>query len=136
MSDRLDQTCRLPAGTRDAVHVPIVAGRWARNDFTSELKPGEFVKFVDDKFVDFVPCQKDEAHGVANPFLDVISHIDPVIILLFPGITTPVRHDFNIDLNKNLIEKEMLKFEVEQARKEDPGCAGCWIIHNNEVIRL
>jgi hypothetical protein len=100
-----------------------------------ELKPGNWVRFTNNKYTEFEPCNKDEAHGILNPFLDEISTYDTVIVFLIPGITEPVRHTFDINPEKKKWEKEILDMEVEEARKNDPDCAGCWQIRNNEVIR-
>lgn len=135
--NRLDQTCRLPVGTRDAVHVPIVVAKakFDINDRIFEFSPGAYVKFIDDEFTTFVTCEKDEAHGVMNPFLEKIYIFDPVIIMLLPGITGPVRHHFDIDPSRRELEKQFLQDELKASMEADPECAGCYHIRNNEVGR-
>ncbi len=133
--ERLDETCRLMTGTRDAVHVPIVAAVVDRSH-KGELTPGDFVKFTDAEFTKFLPCKKNEAHGILNPFIDEISRYEPVVVMLVPGITSPVRHNFDIDPKQQQIKTEMLKAELEEAKQSDPECAECWIISNNRIIRL
>jgi len=138
MSHQLDQTCRIPVGTRDAVHVPFVVGR-AKDSSIQEriegLKPGSFVKFVDDKFVEFALCTKEEAHGILNPFLDEITWYDAVVVFIMPGITTPVVHHFEIEPKLKELHQKMLELELEQRKESDPACAGCYEIKNNKVIR-
>jgi len=143
----LNKTCDIDIGTRDAVHVPIVVGRLfhpkpVRDEsgkmiFTplEPVEPGQWVKFVDSDFTDFTACTKDEAHGMINPFIDYVPYYDAVVVILKPGITSPVRHNFDIDPKKAEIRKQYLEVELEEAKKEDPGCAHCWQIINDEVIR-
>lgn len=127
------------SGTRDAVHVPVVAARAKYIPLSTGIRPeyvpGAYVKFVDDKFMEFIICDKKEAHGILNPFLDEISVFDTVLVFIMPGITTPVRHDFKIDPKFKEIEQGMLQSELEYAKKSDPECAGCYEIRNNTVIR-
>lgn len=140
MNHRLDQNCHIPLGTRDAVHVPFVVGRasWGKSSLQERMdgmKPGAFVRFVDEKFVEFVLCAKEEAHGIINPFLDEVSYYDSVVVMLIPGITTPVVHHFEINPKQKELEQQILQSELELAKESDPPCAGCYVIRNNEVIR-
>jgi len=134
---RLDQDCELPVGTRDACHVPFVVARKAYgNPKDWELKPGEFVKFTNDKYTEFVTCTKEEAQGILNPFLDEISTFENVIVFMMPGITGPVQHEFEINPQVRLDEKEMLEVELEERKEQNPECADCYMIRNNRVIRM
>jgi hypothetical protein len=134
-SERLDQDTCLPRGTRDALHVPfVVAG--ADYKYRGRINSGDFVKFVDEKFTLFTPCEREEAHGVINPFLKEVSCYQTVVVLLLPGITTSVRHTFEITPEKKEWEKDILQTELEAAKREDPECADCWVILNNRVTRL
>lgn len=146
MSERLDQECRIPPGTRDAMHVPYVVGKAKRIPYSQRnkdnggwdghtLSPGQHVKFTDDKFIYFVPCSKEESHGILNPFLDEVSIHDNVIVLLTPGITGPTRHAFDINPEKRKWERQALEMELEQYKAEDDGCADCYEIRNGRVIR-
>lgn len=144
---QLNKTCDLDVGTRDAVHVPIVVGQLfhpkpVRDEngkmiFTplTEVKPGDWVKFVDDKFTEFVPCDKSEAHGMVNPFIDYVPFYGAIVVILKPGITSPVRHNFDIDPNIAEQRKHYLETMLKLKKANDPGCAECWIIQNDEVIR-
>ncbi len=136
---RLDYTCNLPMGTRDALHVPYVVARWdTPNDIKERLaglKPGSYVKFINTEYTKFVVCEKADAQGVVNPFIDEISCYDNVVVLLIPGITTPVRHNFDIKPELLQAEKEILELELRGAKNQDPGCAECYEIRNNEVVR-
>ncbi len=134
MSDRLDHPCKLSPGERDAVHVPIVAGEFA-GEWTEDLRPGDWVKFTDDNFRAFVKCDKADAHGVVNPFLEIAQRYHPMVILLKPGITTPVRHNFQIVPAQPEYERMMLELELERVKEEDPACADCWYIENGVLER-
>lgn len=136
--ERLDQTCSIPLGTRDAIHVPFTVGS-LHNKFKAgiyKLIPGSFVRFVDDKFIEFELCEREKAHGILNPFLEEISIFDNVVVLLKPGITSVVRHTFDIDPKKEEIEKQILEMELKEAKEEDPSCADCYVIKNNRVTRM
>ena len=139
MQERLDQTCHLPIGTRDAIHVPFVVARLAESvsmeDRLAGLKPGSFVRFTDAEYTKFVICDKQLAHGILNPFVDEISYYEPVVVLLMPGITTPVRHRFDINPSLKESERQWLSARLEEAKEEDPDCAGCYEIRNNKIIR-
>lgn len=135
MAERLDHGCKLITGQRDAVHVPIVAGEYNGDPWERDIVPGEWVRFVDDKFEKFEPCLKAEAHGIVNPFLEKVPAYETVLILLKPGITTPVRHEFHIVPHQPEFEKRMLEIELEDAKKGDPGCAECYYVENGEVRR-
>jgi hypothetical protein len=137
---RLDQTCDLPMGTRDAVHVPIAVAQIAeQKGFSGKIEPGDWVKFVDADFTRVVKCEKNEAHGLANPFIEEISSYDNFVVFLTPGITTPVRHSFNIDPAKKEQERKALEMELELTIDSDPEkyqCADCWKIVNNRIVRM
>jgi hypothetical protein len=138
MKQDLDKSCHLAVGTRDAVHVPFTVGKYDYNSKSHiyELTPGSFVKFTNSAFTIFVLCEKEESHGILNPFLDEISVWDNVIVFLKPGITTPVVHNFDIDLTLRDRNKQLLEMELEEARKLDPECADCYQIKNNDIIRM
>jgi len=136
MSERLDQTTHLPLGTRDAVHVPVIAGRFNYKTSFPELEPGSFVKFVDKDFTLFELCEKKDAHGFINPYLDEIYYFDNVLIFILPNITTPVRHYFEINLQQKTNEREVLEAELEEMKRNDESCAECYEIRNNEIIRM
>lgn len=120
-------------GQRDAVHVPIVIAR--NSDYKVKLGPGDWVKFKDEKYTEIVPASKEDALGMIDPFLEEVSVYDPVVVLLIPGITTPVRHEFDIVPSMREYEDEILKIDLEERKEADPECAGCWAIRNREVIR-
>lgn len=133
MPYRLDQTCKDAAGVRDAIHVPFVV---VQQRGCNVLQPGDWVKFVNDDLTTVEPCSKKEAHGIVNPFIDKILAFNNIVILLVPGITTPVRHHFDIDTNMASFENSVLERELEQAKKEDPNCAECYVIVNKNVERM
>lgn len=142
MKNELGYDPNVPAGTRDAIHVPIVIGRLKENSFFIErlkdhenLKPGKWVKFVDNKYIEFELSDKENGHGIIDPFLDEVSVFDDIRILLRPGITSPVRHEYEINPEMLKFENELLQQEVEARKEEDPNCASCWQIKNRKVIR-
>ncbi len=137
-TERLDHSTTLPLGTRDAVHLHIVVGKFEYNikeQFPTYLTPGSFVKFVDKEFTKFVLCEREEAHGFLNQFIKKICYYDNVIVFLLPDIATPVRHHFEIDLQKRQSEQWVLEAELEEAQSADPECASCYHIKNGRVIR-
>ncbi len=142
MNERLDQTCHIEAGTRDAVHVPFIVVDFVTtdffdslNDFLPRFKPGDWIRFLDAECDKFEKCEKKDAHGLINPFIDTISCCDSVVVFLRPGITGPVRHNFNIDFERSKFEQEVLQEELALAKAEDLECAECWHIENNRVTR-
>lgn len=138
MKNELGYDPRMPAGTRDAVHVPIVIGRLKRPlDVAKEnsLQPGSWVKFVDNKYIEFELSDKENGHGIVDPFVDEIAFFGEIFILLRPGITTPVRHEYEIDPEMLKFQKELLQEELKNERESDPACADCWQIRNGSVIR-
>lgn len=143
MNERLDQTCHLIVGTRDAAHIPFVVAQYNITTTTLEerlkmghkLPPGHFVRFIDDNYMHFVLCDRDEAHGIINPFIEEVRFYDAVVIFILPGITSSVRHYFDINPKLKALEQQMLESELEQRKQEDPACAGCYEIRNNDIIR-
>lgn len=131
------------SGTRDAVHVPIVIARFKESKDVKEqlksmdeLKPGQWVKFVDDKYIDFVLSDQENGHGIVDPFLDDVGVWDDIRILLRPGITTPVRHQYEINPAMLKARKKLLDMELEEKKQEDPECADCWQIKNGDIVRM
>ena len=135
MTRSLDQDCDLPAGTRDAIHVPFVVGKPVFQGI-QHIQPGSWVRFVDANFTEFVLCDKTDAHGIVNPFLDEISRYNDVVVLLIPGITSQVTHQFDIDPSLRDQRQAMLEAELAEVKEQDPGCADCWVIRNNCVVRM
>lgn len=124
----------LLLGQKDAVHVPIVIAR--SQDYKQQLHPGDWVNFTDKKYTQFVVVDtKEEALGMIDPFLDEVSPYDNVVILLKPGITSPVRHEFEI--NPELLEEtnKLLREELKELQEKDSGCSECWTIRNGSIIR-
>jgi hypothetical protein len=139
----LSKTCNLPLGVRDAMHVPFVIAKVfepkrEKGDPWVDLsvEPNTWVKFTDNSFTHFVKCTKEEAHGLINPFLtDAVRSYENVVVLLVPGITTPVRHGFDIDPQLLAARNQELETRLQIEKEEDPNCADCWAIRNNEIIR-
>jgi hypothetical protein len=150
----LGKECDLQIGTRDAIHVPIVIAKFYHHPYPGsadknseawknyvstinlEPKPGDWVKFTDGKYDTITLCSKEEAHGMIDPFMDIIiSSYDPVAVLLFPGTTSPVCHSFQINPEKRFTERNLLKEELEAQQAADPACAECWDVANGRVFR-
>jgi hypothetical protein len=123
-------------GTRDAVHVPFVVGRFQRSKEYIDLNPGQWVRFVDNEYTEFVLSDYQNGHGIIDPFLEKACIYESVRILLRPGITSPVRHTFEIAPAFHEVNKIKLEQELAQAQEDDPNCAGCWQIINNEITRM
>lgn len=122
-------------GTKDAVHVHIVIAE--KDSYKEEIKPGDWVKFTDDKYNKIIKCEKVDAHGIVDPFLDeYIYSFDKFAVLLVPGIASAVRHDFEINPNFRVWEKEALEDELKEIRDNDSDCGDCWQIRNNKIIRM
>lgn len=130
---RLDYDCDLPLGTRDAVHVPVIAVQC--KDWKADLKPGDPVKFIDDKLTEVAPCSRAEAQAFVNPFIDSVSHFENFLVLMIPGVTSPVNHHFEVNFEKAKIERACLEAELESRKNSDPGCADCYDIRNGRVMR-
>jgi hypothetical protein len=138
--DRLDKSCSLPVGTRDAIHVPYVVATCTatieqQQEHKFKIPPGSYVRFTDENCTKFILCARDEAQGIVNPFLTEILFWHPVVVLVMPGITTPVRHIFNINPAMQRWEQQVLEKELAEVKAQDPDCAECWHIRNNEIIR-
>lgn len=130
---RLDESCDLPVGTRDAVHCPFVVIQ--NHDWKLDLKPGDWVRFKDDTFTTIEPCEKKDAHGLINPFINELSTFEGFVVFIVPGIATDVEHTFKINPDLKRIRQVLLEIELKQVQAEDEACAGCWEIRNNRVIR-
>lgn len=128
-----DPAYDMLVGTRDALHVPIIVATFDDYKQRCEALPGRWVKFVDADFTKIQLSDKEDGHGIIDPFLDEVG-ID-VVVLLKPGITSPVRHQFEINTNFLSINRMMLEAELAEAKADDPDCAECWEIQNGKVIR-
>lgn len=121
-------------GERDAVHVPIVTCE--AHDYKNLPAPSDWVRFTDDKFTTVVKCEKKDAHGIADPFLDEISAFQRFAVLIVPGVTTDVRHEFQIIPELRDAKRQALEFELEQIKLDDQACSDCWVIRNNNILRM
>ena len=136
--NELGTDANFHVGTRDAVHVPIVFAEIDNKlsiDIRMNIQPGQWVRFVDEKFTKIEPCEKENGHGIIDPFIEDIS-LWNVRVLLRPGITSPVRHEFEIDPRKLEIENALLAAELEENKRNDPNCAECWVIQNRRLVRM
>jgi hypothetical protein len=131
MSERLDQASSLSVGTRDAVHVPIIV----INAKGNLLAPGMWIRFTNESCNDYEVCNRENAHGIINPFISKIRSYDSVVVFLVPGITTPVQHNFDIVWDKAKMEHVMLELELAEIIKNEPNCAECYYIENGSIQR-
>lgn len=98
-------------GHRDAFHVASVLVR-----SSEKLKPGDDVRFTDDRYVLVVKATKDDRHAIVDPFVDEITPGDLFWALLIPNLTSNLAHHFNINAN--------VPFEMSY-EEDDDGCRGC-----------
>ena len=101
----------IPLGTKDAVHVPYIVVRGY-----DEVNAGDWVRFTDSNQERVESCDKSEAIGIINPFMDSISYDEHFVVLLMPGITTPVHHQFEIDATK---------YKYKNSGFDDYDCRNC-----------
>ena len=93
-------------GHTDAIHVPVVV---VTSDYL--LEAGAWVKFVKPGYVEV--CDKDEAHGMIDPFSNPFNR---AILLLNPKYAGEIAHHF--DLNIDLEEED-------EDDSWNDGCRGC-----------
>jgi hypothetical protein len=116
-------------GTKDAFHVPCVVAK-----ATESLYPGCRVRFADNT-LQHVYRTTDEPHGIINPFLiDDVVKGEKVYVLLMPGMVDHVQHVFDVDIRLSQSEISLHQ-KLEEIRKNDPNCAGCWQIEDGKIIR-
>lgn len=116
-------------GERDAVHVPVVVVKCYE-----EVKPGDFVRFIDSDCEEVEVVSRDFADAMVDPFLTNVQldFCNVFRVLVLPGKTSPVRHVF--DINGHALKHErnakMARGleELQRIRDEDDGCAACWDI--------
>lgn len=132
------QLHKLPVGTRDALHIPFVVVSYNNSNY---LSPGDLVRFTDETCTKLEktnfnqPLERYQAHGMVNPFVDKLTCDENVVVFLLPGLTSPVRHTFEINVKeRNQIAIELEK-ELEQEKENDPNCAQCWYVLNDMVTR-
>lgn len=98
MNNTLGQTpTSAERGKRDAFHVPYCVSASRYN-----LKPGMNVKFVHtDSTATVVPCEPEERHGIADPFLRSEDGVIPpgyyVYVLLDPTKVRGLTHVYEIE---------------------------------------
>lgn len=109
-------------GFRDAFHVPaIVASSYDR------VYPGDMVKFVDEECKTVVGCDVEEAHGIVDPWADNSGDGKLFWVLLKPGMTNKLSHNFEVSFEKPLNDSKKYNYEYvrDYVREEDDGCRGC-----------
>lgn len=113
-------------GSRDAVHVPIVS---SQNVQGTDIKAGEYVRFVDDRLIQFVKSTKKDSHGIVDPFLvgGVVRPGFSVAIFLKPGTVTKLIHHFEpsfTDLPH--YEEPVRETQYQDEDEEFDSCRGCY----------
>ena len=127
---KLGEEHNLPLGHRDAIHVPIVLAECHFKEY--ETVAGCWVRFIDDACTVIEPCEREFAHGVVDPFMaENGQYRPPIVVLLKPGLSGPVRHNFEVTLP----ERTALEKELAEVRADDPRCAECWQIRNGRLER-
>lgn len=111
----------LKIGQRDAVHMAYVV---AQCNMGLEITPGESVQFVNESATLVKPCLPDDSrHGVADPFLiEDIAGGELFRVFLKPGLSTNVRHQFDLILS---IEPEPDEDEPEYRLGRNDGDDWC-----------
>lgn len=132
-SINLGENTSLPAGTRDAVHCPIVIV--SSKEYPVKLSPGDWVKFTDDKFTKVEKCEKRDADGIVDPFLETVDCYENFAIMLVPHTTQGLFHSFDINPAYRKAYQKSLQLELEDVRQNDPDCGDCWAIKNGKIIR-
>ncbi len=117
-------------GTKDAFHVQCVLV-WSEDYLT----PGTYVKFVDNNLLRVKECCKSERHGIVDPFMNFFKLGDKFWVLLQPGLTKSLRHNFDLELEEfddDSGDTVSLGYDDEDEDNEkafeefdDDGCRGC-----------
>lgn len=101
---RIDSDGGDVIGKRDAVHVAVVSCQWDE-DFPGALSPGAPVRFTGDAYSQVrLANSGEQPHGVVDPFVDpevlkaAIFSGDCFLVILYPGMTTSVRHDYAMNI--------------------------------------
>ena len=97
----LGQTDKLPLGTRDAVHVPYIVAC-----AICPVEPGDWVKFTTRSGTGVTKCSKEEADGIIDPFINGPITSDFFMVLIKPGKSGPVKHNFTMPFDNSYIERD------------------------------
>jgi len=127
-------------GLRDAFHAPAILcsiDLYTNSRGYANPEDISFVRFTNDDFSEVEPCEREQAHGVVDPFvkLDWTAENKLVWVLLNPGIVTNLVHSFEMSIPEMSDEEKSLREELKQCREEDPNCAECWQIEDGKVVR-
>ncbi|MHA1943809.1 MAG: hypothetical protein ACW96M_05375 [Candidatus Thorarchaeota archaeon] len=124
-------------GLRDAFHAPAILCQINIDNCRTCPDDVKFVRFTDEECTEVAPCEREQAHGVVDPFVELEWYMDNklVWVLLKPGIVTNLYHAFEMELEPMSDEEKSLRAELKQRREEDPNCAECWQIEGGRVIR-
>jgi hypothetical protein len=81
-------------GRRDAFHVSAVLVK--AQPHTTSLRPGDSVRFVDTFYHTVHLSQRNDRHGIVDPFLKEIKPDELFWVLLEPGLVGDLVHQFNL----------------------------------------
>lgn len=102
------------AGSKDAIHVPVVVSRAGEN-----LPPGSKVIFEDDTMTRAIlTSSPTDYHAIADPFGETVYQGELGVFMLIPGSVKNLTHQFSIEF-------EGLE-GVTPPEAEDDECKGCY----------
>ena len=121
-------------GKRDALHAPVVVVVCS-----ARILPGTKLKLIDDKTVRETESWK-VADGIADPFLqEPIPPHTAFLMMLKPGMTSNLRHNFDIKgvgsssdkedidtLHDTIARLQSQLTDLESEVDYDDGCRGCY----------
>lgn len=107
------------AGLRDAIHVPIVIAYSAQ-----ALRPGDHVRFTDDKFTTVVKDTTGNPHAIVDPFIKNLNKGAFFNVILFPGTMANLTHHYEMTIDD--VPKIVQEEEDEEEEDYYDGCRGCW----------
>lgn len=118
---------KFDIGRRDAFHVPAIL---VESD--GSLLPGYKVRFLDDSFTSvrlFDNTKDSEYHGIVDPFIGEIKKGDQVCVLLYPGSTINLTHNYEVTISD--VEEAETEEDEEEEEDDDEdvrydGCRGCF----------
>jgi len=108
-------------GFRDAAHVPVVLV-----SSSQKMKPGDSVRFVDQRLTEVEKSKADVRHAIVDPFLKSIKQGDKFFVLLNPGLVVKLIHQFDVVVDA---PPAPLPYPVPVPEEDDDynsGCRGCY----------
>lgn len=110
----------IEAGFKDAFHAPVVLA--CLQPEAGNAHPGMLIRFTKDDLSEFVHVNElEDAHGVLDPFMDKDKAFGPMWVLIKPGLTTVVHHEFKIKMPEEGFFKD-----YKEGVDYDDSCRTCW----------